>query len=72
MGNGQDRQDFDPRVSERADDATAEEQAAGRADPRSQAAAILEDSDARQDGREESGDAVEHRVASGEGPAMDR
>lgn len=72
MGNGQDREHFDARVDERADDAPAEEARAGRADPRSQAAAILGDSDERQEQREESAATVEHRVVSGDGPARDR
>ena len=72
MGNGQDQHDLDHRIGERADDAPAEEERAGRADPRAQAAAILADSDERQESREESAGTVEHRVVSGEGPARDR
>lgn len=62
----------DHRIEERADDAPAEEEHAGRVDPRAQAAAILADSDERQEGREEAGDTVEHRVVSGDGQARDR
>lgn len=64
--------DRDDRVSERADDAPAEEVGAGRADPAVQAAAVLADSDERQYGREQSGESVEHRVVDGAGPARDR
>lgn len=72
MADGHDQHDLDPRVGARADDAPAEEERAGRADAREQAEAILADSDDRQNGREESGGSVEHRVVTGEGPASDR
>lgn len=62
----------DPRASQRAADAPAEEKGAGRADARAQAEAILAESDERQEGREESGGTVEHRVVDGEGPSRDR
>ena len=55
----------DDRVSQRADDRPAEEVGAGSADPAAQAAAILADSDERQEGREESGGQVEHRTPDG-------
>ena len=64
--------DSDDRVSGRAEDAPAEETTAGRADPRAQAAAVLADSDEREQGREESGGTVEHPVGSGDGPSADR
>jgi len=54
------------RVNERASDAPAEEQRAGSADPAAQAAAVLADSDERQEGREESGPTVEHRTPLGD------
>ncbi len=40
----------DDRITSRADDLLPEEQAAGSADPSAQAAAILEESDEREDG----------------------
>ncbi len=64
--------DRDERVTERADDSPAEEERAGRIDPRAQAAAVLADSDERQYGREETAGTVEHRVVDGDGPARDR
>ena len=70
MDSGQ--EPVDERVSQRADDAPAEEERAGRDDANAQAAAILADSDERQAGREGSGGSVEHRVVSGDGPAQDR
>lgn len=51
----------DRRLADRADDAPAEESGAGSADPQAQAAAILADSDERQNGREQSAGNVEHR-----------
>lgn len=51
----------DERVATRAVDAPAEERVAGSDDPAAQAEAILEDSDERQEKREESGGHVEHR-----------
>lgn len=52
--------DYD-RIHARADDRPAEEAGAGSADPAAQAAAILADSDERQEGRDESGAVVEPR-----------
>jgi hypothetical protein len=55
----------DERTEERADELLPEELAAGSDDPRSQAAAILADSDARAAGTDEGADAlsVEHRTS---------
>jgi hypothetical protein len=50
------------RARSRAAAAPAEEERAGRADPVAQADAILADSDAREETREQSEGAVEHRT----------
>ncbi|HET9076729.1 MAG TPA: hypothetical protein VFN68_07345 [Acidimicrobiales bacterium] len=65
------REPVDERVSGRADDAPAEEKRAGRDDAAAQAAAVLAESDERQDGREASGGSVEHHSVSDDGPAPD-
>jgi hypothetical protein len=61
----------DPRVADRASDAPPEERQPGAVDPAIQAAAILADSDERQESREETGGEVEHRVGGEEG-SLDR
>ena len=58
--------DPNERVSARADEAPAEEAGAGSDDPTAQAQAILAESDERQEHREESGGAVEHRTPEGD------
>lgn len=52
----------DERVNRRADQVLPEERAAGSADPGAQAAALLADSDQRQEGREDAGADVERRT----------
>lgn len=54
------------RARARASDAPAEEIGQGSDDRIAQAEAILEDSDQRQEAREESGDDVEHRTPAGD------
>lgn len=59
----------DRRRDERADELNPEERAAGSADPRAQAAAVLADSDDRERSRMVATDAQEHRGPAGEQPA---
>lgn len=59
------------RVEERAAEILPEERRAGTSVPEEQAAAILADSERRQEEREGSGATVEHRRVGGTGPAVD-
>jgi hypothetical protein len=58
--------DEDPRVKARAADQLPEEAAAGTGDATAQAKAILEESDERQDSRDDAPDAVVERRTSEE------